>query len=266
MVDACRRLAAHPAFQGFILAVIVVNALLIGVETSARAVARWGPLLQAANVTIQAIFVVEMLVRLAAYWPGLHRFFRDGWNVFDFAVVALSLLPQAGPFSTVVRLVRVLRVARILSVVPELRLIIGTMLRSIPSMGHVVALLSLVLYIYGVVGFYLFGQVDPEHWGSLGEAFLTLFQMLTLEGWVEIQAASLAALPFAWLYYTSFVVVAVFVVINLFIAVVLNNLERAKDEEQAEADRLNRRGDLLAQIERVKGELERLERDVRAKA
>ncbi len=263
MVLLCRRIAAHPAFQHFVLAVILVNAVVIGLETSAVAMARWAGLLHAANTVIQAVFVVEIVIRLAAFWPRLGRFFADGWNVFDFLVVAVSLLPQAGPFSTVVRLVRVLRVARLLSVVPELRLIIGTMLRSIPSMGHVIALLSLILYVYAVVGFHLFGRHDPGHWGSLSRAFLTLFQMLTLEGWVEIQAASMEALPLAWIYYASFVVVAVFVVINLFIAVVLNNLERAKDEEQAEADRKNRQGGLIERIERVKAELERLERDLR---
>ncbi|HEX7126158.1 MAG TPA: ion transporter [Thermodesulfobacteriota bacterium] len=264
MVELCRRIAEHPAFQHVILVVILVNAVVIGFETSPAVMARWGGFLLGLGTAIQALFVVEILVRLVAYWPRLGRFFTDGWNVFDFLVVAISLAPQAGPFSTVVRLARVLRVARLLSVVPELRLIIGTMLRSIPSMGHVIALLSLLLYIYAVVGFYLFGRHDPSHWGSLSQAFLTLFQMLTLEGWVEIQATSMEAVPLAWIYYASFVVVAVFVVINLFIAVVLNNLERAKDEEQAEADRKSPQGALIEQVERLKAELARLERDLRA--
>lgn len=114
------------------------------------------------------------------------------------------------------RLARLMRVTRLVSVFPELRLIIGTMLRSIPSMGHVIMLLSLLLYVYAVLGFYLFRDADAEHWGTLGAALLTLFQMLTLEGWVEVQDGVLSAMPWAWLYFGSFIFVGVFVVVNLF--------------------------------------------------
>ena len=147
-------------------------------------------------------------------------------------MVALSVLPVAGPFASVARLAHLLRVTRIVSAMPDLRLIVATMLRSIPSMGHVILLLGLLLYVYGVLGVNLFAEVDPAHWGSLGTALLTLFQMLTLEGWVEILGAVLPARPFAWLFFSSFIVVAVFVVINLFVAVVINNLERATAAEE----------------------------------
>jgi hypothetical protein len=129
-----------------------------------------------------------------------------------------------------------MRVTRLVSVFPELRLIVSTMLRSIPSMGHVIMMLALLLYVYAVLGLYMFREDDPEHWGTLGTALLTLFQMLTLEGWEEIQAAVLDAYPWAWVYFASFVFVAVFVVVNLFIAVVINNLESAKLEQQADED------------------------------
>jgi voltage-gated sodium channel len=264
MADLCRRVAASPSFQNAILGVILANAVLIGLETSAGVMARHGDLLHAANLVVQAVFVLEILIRLAAYWPGVARFFADGWNVFDFVVVAVSLLPAAGPVATVVRLVRVLRVARLVSALPDLRLIIGTMLRSIPSMGHVIVLLSLVLYIYAVLGYHLFGATQSAHFGNLGRAFLTLFQMLTLEGWAEVQATSLEYHRFAWIYYASFIIVAVFVVVNLFIAVVLNNLEKAREEEQASADRSSSHAELIARIEVLKIGLERLERDLRA--
>jgi len=202
-------------------------------------------------------------VRLLAYLPHPLRFFRDGWNLFDFSVAAVSLLPEAGSFATVARLARMLRVTRLVSIVPELRLIISTMLRSIPSMGHVILLLSLLLYVYGVLGFYLFHTHDPTHWGTLGKSVLTLFQILTLEGWVEIQQVVLRSRPWAWLYFASFVVVAVFVVINLFIAVVINNLEVAKAEHQAEQDRESPHQSLLAQVEELRAQLERFERRLR---
>ena len=259
-----RRIADNPRFQHFILGVIVVGAIVIGVETSATLTARYGAIIVAVETLIQTIFVAEIAIRVLGYWPRPAAFFRNGWNVFDFAVIAASLLPQAGAFAVVARLARLLRVTRLVSVFPELRLIIGTMVRSIPSMGHVIVLLSLLLYVYAVLGFHFFRDADPAHWDSLGAALLTLFQMLTLEGWVEIQAAVLEAYPLAWIYFSSFVFVAVFVVVNLFIAVVINNLETVKHEQQVDADRGSPHPGLLEAIETVRQRLEELEQRLRA--
>ena len=184
-------------------------------------------------------------------------------NVFDFLIVAASMLPEVGAFTTVARLARLMRITRLISVHPELRLIVSVMVRSITSMGHVVLLVCLLLYVYGILGYHLFGLHDPQHWGTLWRSLMTLFQMLTLEGCVEIQAASLQAVPWAWLYYTSYVIIAVFVVINLFIAVVLNNLEAAKTEHQAQADARNPEHSLLTRIDAMKQMLDELERDLR---
>ena len=263
MTNLARRVAEAYGFQNFILGVILVTAVIVGLETSDTLVEHYGGPFELADLVIQAIFVAEIVIRLVAHWPALGRFFRDGWNVFDLAVVAASLLPQAGAFAMVARLARLLRVTRLISAFPELRLIVSTMLRSIPSMGHILMMLGLLLYVYSVLGFYLFREHDPERWGTLGAALLTLSQMLTLEGWVEVQAAVLGELPFAWVYFLSFVFVAVFVVVNLFIAVVLNNLETAKTELQAAEDRRSPHHGLLAAIEEVKARLEELERDLR---
>jgi voltage-gated sodium channel len=225
---------------------------------------RFGPVLAATEIVIQAIFVAEIAIRVLAHWPRPAAFFRSGWNVFDFAVVAASLLPQAGPFTMVARLARLLRVTRLVSAFPELRLIIGTMVRSIPSMGHVIVLLSLLMYVYAVIGFHFFRTVDPAHWSSLGAALLTLFQMLTLEGWIDVQAAVLDAYPWAWVYFTSFVFVAVFVVVNLFIAVVLNNLESVKHEQRVDADRTHAQHAVLESIETLRVHLSELEEQLRA--
>jgi voltage-gated sodium channel len=264
MSEVTRRIADNPRFQQFILGVIVVGAIVVGVETSATLTARYRSIIVAVEVLIQTIFVAEIAIRLLAHWPRPVTFFRNGWNVFDFAVVAASLLPQAGPFAIVARLARLIRVTRLVSLFPELRLIIGTMLRSIPSMGHVIVLLSLLLYVYAVLGFHFYREADPAHWGSLGAALLTLFQMLTLEGWVEIQAAVLDTYPLAWIYFSSFVFVAVFVVVNLFIAVVINNLESVKHEQQVDVDRLSAHHGLLEAIETVRQRLDELEERLRA--
>jgi voltage-gated sodium channel len=264
VIEVARRITESFRFQQFILVVILVGAVVIGVETSATLTARFGGVIAALEMLIQAVFVTEIAIRVLAHWPRPAAFFRDGWNTFDFVVVTASLLPQGGPFAMVARLARLLRVTRLVSAFPELRLIIGTMVRSIPSMGHVIVLLTLLLYVYAVLGFHFFRQADPVHWGSLGAALLTLFQVLTLEGWVEVQAEVLDAQPWAWVYFSSFVFVAVFVVVNLFIAVVINNLESVKHEQQVDADRASAHHGLLEAIETMRHHLEELEERLRA--
>lgn len=266
LVALCQRIAASDRFQLGILGVILINALLVGLETSSELTARHGTLFAVANSLILAIFLAEIAIRIVAHGRDLGSFLRDGWNLFDVVVIALSLAPGVGAFATVARVARVLRVARLVSLTPKLRLIVGTMMRSIPSLTHVSLLLSLLLYIYAVIGVNVFGGHDPEHWGSLGQALLTLFQMLTLEGWVEIQAVSMKHFPHAWIYYGSFVIVAVFVVVNLFIAVVLNNLDEIREEDRQAALEQSERAQAAlspARFERhlatIRAELDRLE-------
>lgn len=220
-------------FHRAVIITIVANGVLLGLETSRGLVARWGPVFAALHLAISAFFVVEIALRLAASGRDLRRFLSDGWNLFDVVIVTASLLPQVGPLALVARLARLVRVARMVSILPELRLLVGTMLRSLGSLGHIVVLLGLIGYCYALVGVSLFRDVDPEHWGSLGRAGLTLFEVVTLEGWADLQAAVIREAPWAWVYFASFIVLAVFVVINLFIAVVVNNLEKTKAEVES---------------------------------
>jgi voltage-gated sodium channel len=259
MIVLARRIANSRLFQAFIIGVIVVNAVLVGLETSPELVDRYGALFELLNRVIVTVFIVELTIRIVSYLPRVHRFFRDGWNVFDFVIVALSLLPAGGSFATVARLARLLRVLRIVSVFPELRLIVGTMLRSLGSMGSVIILLSLVVYVYAVLGYHLFSAIDAAHWGDLGLSVRTLFEVLTLEGWLELQAAVLPAAPMAWLFFASYVLLAVFIVVNLFIAVVLNNLENVKAEHAAEALEGGDDAELLRQVEELRSHLGDLE-------
>lgn len=253
--DRCGRLAAHRYFHASVLAVIVLNAAAIGLETSGIQTTSYREAFTWIGWVAQGVFVVEIAIRVLAHWPRPARFFRDGWNLFDFGIVAVALLPQAGTFATVARVARLLRVARLISAFPELRLIVSTMLRSIPSMAHVLLLLGLLLYVYGVLGSQLFRDEDPDRWSTLGRALLTLFQILTLEGWVDIQARVLDAHPWAWMYFASFVILAVFVVINLFIAIVIKNLEDAKQEEEGVTPETK----LAAVVEQLNARLERFE-------
>jgi voltage-gated sodium channel len=259
MIGLARRLANDRLFQAFVVVVILLNAVLVGLETDPELVTRYEPLFEVLNRAIIAVFVIELAIRLVAYLPRPHRFFADGWNVFDFVIVGLSVLPFGGSFANVARLARLLRVLRLVSVFPELRLIVGTMLRSLSSMTSVILLLALVLYVYAVLGYHLFSTIDPAHWGDLGLSARTLFEVLTLEGWLELQAAVLTAVPGAWLFFGSYVLVAVFIVVNLFIAVILNNLESVKAEQAAEALEGGDDAELLQRIDGLRSQLGDLE-------
>lgn len=213
------------------IGLIIFNGVLIGLETSHDAVTAYGNWLHLGNDLILAVFIIEAALKLIAVAPRFSLYFGNGWNLFDFSIVVLSLVPSTGEFALVARLVRVLRVLRLVSTVPQLRLIVATLVRSIPSMGHVIMLMSIIFYIYAVTGFHLFHEHDAEHWGTLGSSLLTLFGIVTLEGWIEVMATAMEAHAWAWIYFVSFVLIGTFVVLNLFIAVVINNLEASKVAE-----------------------------------
>lgn len=148
----------------------------------------------------------------------------------------------------VARLARLLRVLRLISTIPELRLIVATLMRSIPSMGHVMLLMSIIFYIYSIAGYHLFHMHDPQHWGSLGISLLTLFRVVTLEDWTDVMYIAMEAYDWAWLYFVSFVILGTFVIINLFIAVVINNLEQAKAKQLEELRKPVSRDELLDEL------------------
>jgi voltage-gated sodium channel len=263
VVELCRKTVNSEWFHRAVLALILFNAAVMGLETWPGLRNGWAPTFHVANLVAQALFCGELAIRLAAHGRRPWDFFRNGWNVFDFTVVALSLLPAAGAVATLARLARVLRAGRLISGIPELRLIIGTMLRSIPSMGHVTLLLGLLMYVFGVIGCHLFAGVDPDHWGNLGRAAQTLFIIITLEGWVDIMQKSMTVSSWAWVYYLSFIVLGVFVVINLFIAVVINNLEKVREEESDAASKPEI-DDAAAELRRLSARVEELTRTVAA--
>jgi len=247
-------------FEPFMIGLILFNAVLIGLETSHDVVEHYGQLLHLGNDIILWIFVLEAVLKITAVAPRLGLYFGNGWSLFDFTIVVLSFLPSTEEFALVARLVRILRVLRLVSAVPQLRLIVATLVRSIPSMGHVILLMSIIFYIYAVTGFHLFHEHDAEHWGTLGAALLTLFQMVTLEGWVDVMDTAMEALPWAWVYFVTFVLIGTFVMLNLFIAVVINNLDASKAAELEELrdpvtheevlDELRRTRDALAELQR----------------
>ena len=230
MQALCQRIVESRYFNPFIIGLIIFNAIVIGAETSASFYERFHVWVGVVNNLILAVFVAEAAIKIIAVWPKPGRYFGDAWNVFDFSIVVLSFIPATGSLAMLARLLRLLRVLRLISAIPELRLIVSTLIRSLPSMGHVLLLMSIIFYIYAVLGFHLFNEHDPTHWGNLGLSLLTLFRIVTLEDWTDVMYQAMVLHPMAWLYFVSFVIVGTFVIINLFIAVVLNNLEEAKQE------------------------------------
>lgn len=215
-------------FQRFILAVIIINAVTLGLETSTSIYANFGPLLGAIDKIALSIFCVELILKLVVYRS---RFFLTGWNNFDLLIVIIALLPAFGPFS-VLRALRVIRVFRVFSVLPGLRRIVGGLLNALPGMGAIVMVMTLVFYVGGVLATNLFKEAFPEWFGSLGRSLYTLFQIMTLESWsMGIVRPVMTEYPWAWAFFVPFIICSTFTVLNLFIAVLVNSLQSVHDLE-----------------------------------
>ena len=270
-VPALSRLVHSKWFEGFIFTVIILNAIVLGLETYGSIVDRYGDTLYLLNEIFLGIFIVEILLRIAAYGSRPWNYFRSGWNVFDFVAVFAVFIPGVRENATLLRLVRLLRVVRVVSVLPDLRVLISGMLRAIPPIASMAALAVLLIFIYGMIGWKIFGEEIPERWGDIGEAMLTLFTVLTLEGWNEILFAGQEVTQFAWVFFVSFVLIASFLLINILIAIIINAVEDAREAERAEeaeerlqlieeggeaADPLQNALDRLAELKSWIGEVE----------
>jgi voltage-gated sodium channel len=231
--ERAAQIVASPRFQAAVVAVIGFNALILGLETYDAVDEEIGGLLRVANGVCLGLFVVELAIRIAAYGSRPQRFFADGWNVFDFVVIGAAFVPGLRENATVLRLVRLLRVVRIIGVLPDVRILLRGMVRSLPPIASMGALAVLLIYLYGMVGWLLFGAEDPEQWGDLGQAMLSLFVMLTLEDWPSYLRAGMEIHPWSWIYFVSYVLVAGFLLINVLIGIVINAMESARREERA---------------------------------
>ena len=180
-----------PPTQTVVIALILVNAVTLGLETSEAIMARWGAVVNTIDQAILAVFVVEIGLRLAV-WRG--SFFRDPWSVFDFVVVGIALIPATGPLA-VLRALRVLRVLRLISAVPSMRRVAGGLLAAIPGLGSVIGIIAVILYVFAVIATKLFAEHFPQWFGTLGESSYTLFQIMTLEGWGDIARSVMAVYP-----------------------------------------------------------------------
>jgi len=256
-------------FGRFILTLILINAVLLGMETSASLMAQYGPILLGLDKLLLGVFVVEILLRIYAYRGA---FFKDPWSLFDLAVVAIALIPASGPLS-VLRSLRVLRVLRVLSMVPSMKRVVSALLGSLPGLASIAMVLVLIYYVFAVIATKIFGSAFPEWFGSIGASFYTLFQVMTLESWsMGISRPVMEVYPYAWVFFVPFILVATFTMLNLFIAIIVNTMQtfteeehalaRAQDKQAQEQEQLQMHEELKA----IRQELQQLQTLIRSSA
>jgi voltage-gated sodium channel len=227
--DKLYQLVEHPRFKGSIMGLIALSAVLLGLETARDLPAGVEAALVVLNQLILAVFVIEIVLRIA-----VHRlsFFRDSWSLFDFAIVVAALVAPTGPFQ-VVRSLRILRAFRLVSSVPSLRRVVEGLFGAVPGIASVLFLLLLVLYIAAVMATMLFRDVAPEFFGHLGVSLFSLFQIMTLEGWSDIAQEVMAVYEWSWMYFIGYILVATFLVLNLVIGVVVSSIQSRIEAESA---------------------------------
>jgi voltage-gated sodium channel len=203
VASRCAQIADSARFQGFIFAIILVNAVALGLQTFGGLEADAGTLLRAVNEVCVGIFVLELAIRIAAFGRRPLDFFRDGWNVFDFVVITAAFVPGVRESTTLLRIARLLRVVRIVTVLPEFRILVRGMARSLPPIGSLAVLGLLLMYVYGMLGWILFHEHDPENWGNLADSMLTLFVIMTLENWPEYLDAAQELHSWSWVFLVS---------------------------------------------------------------
>ena len=246
--------------QATVVTLIIINAVILGLETSETAMARWGHVLIPADKTILAVFVVEIALKVFARgW----RFFRNGWDVFDFVVVGIALVPAAGPLA-VLRALRVLRVLRLLSMVPQLRFVVDALLKAIPGISSIFALMGILFYVFAVIATSLFGSSFDEWFGTIPASLYSLFQIMTLESWsMGIVRPVMEEYPYAWVFFVPFILIATFTMLNLFIGIIVDTMQTMHDAGMEEGkDFLE---EALGQEEsRIREEIDGLRREMQA--
>lgn len=245
----------HPAVRYGIIGVILFNAVILGLETSGTMMVRAGDLLVLLDRLCLAIFVAELGAKLFARRLG---FFADGWNIFDFVIIGIALVP-AGQGFAVLRVLRILRVLRVISVTPRLRRVVEGFITALPGMGSVFLLMGIIFYVASVMATKLFGATFPDWFGTMGRSGYTLFQIMTLESWsMGIVRPVMEVHDWAWAFFVPFILVTTFAVVNLLVGLIVNSMQAAHgEEEHAMTDAY--RDEVLARLKAIEARLERRE-------
>lgn len=259
------RLAALVDSDRFNLAisgVIIVNAIVLGLETFPAIMESQESTLVLLNEICYGIFVVELVLRLASYGRRPQDFFTSPWKVFDFIIIGGVLIPAVRDQAQLLRLLRLLRIVRLVRFLPDARVLLLTVVKSIPSMVSMIVLTVLLIFLYGMIGWTMFGEALPETWGTISRAMLTLFILLTLENFPTYLDEARTVTPWAVVFFVSYVLVAAFVVFNLLIGIVIASMEKAREQE-AELDRTQEDSELLGRIDALQASLTELQADIR---
>jgi len=222
-------LRENKIFETFVILVIIISALLIGAKTypiSSTA----HKAIQLMDIAVTVLFLIEIIIRMIAE-RSLKRFFSQGWNIFDFIIVVASLIPvDQGEAVLLGRLLRIFRVLRLISIIPELRILLGAFLTAIPRMGYVSLLMFIIFYIYAAMGSIFFANINPELWNNISIAMLTLFRIATFEDWTDVMYETMDVYPLSWIYYLSFIFIVAFVFLNMMIGIVLETLQKEHEK------------------------------------
>ena len=268
MLAKLQKIVDDPHTERVIMALIIANAVILGMQTYPRMMDAIGPLLEILDRIILAVFVIEITARIIVHrWA----FFRDPWSLFDFIVVAIALVPATDNF-TVLRALRVLRVLRLVTAVPTLRRVVAGFFASLPGMGAIGFLIGLLYYVFAIIAIRLFGADNPELFGTLGKSLYTLFTVMTLEGWTnDVAKPVMEHHPWAWIFFVTYIVLTTFMVLNLFIGVVVNAMQAEALKEEAAEREVERviiheeAAPILAEVKRLSSELAALRKDLAAK-
>lgn len=221
-------------FEFIVISIIIFSALITGAKTydigsTMANVVAW------LDMLITVFFLIEILIRLASE-PRFFDFFKKGWNIFDFIIVTASLLPVDGNDTVLLaRLLRIFRVLRLVSVIPELRILIGALIKAMPRMGYIVLLMFIIFYIYAAIGSFMFENINPILWGNISISMLTLFRVATFEDWTDVMYETMAEYPLSWIFYLSFIFLTAFVFLNMMIGVILDVMQREHEEYYRES-------------------------------
>ncbi|MEW8024540.1 MAG: ion transporter [Candidatus Thiodiazotropha sp.] len=258
--DRFEQLRSNKLFETFVILVIVISALMIGAKTYPIPAAA-AQVLRIMDVGITLFFLTEIIIRMVAE-KNLKTFFSKGWNIFDFLIVTASLVPVDDSEAALLgRLLRVFRVLRLVSIIPELRILMNAFVTAIPRMGYVSLLMFIIFYIYAAMGSMFFSEINRELWGNITIAMLTLFRIATFEDWTDVMYETMAVHPLSWSFYLSFIFIVAFVFLNMMIGIVLETLQReheqfARDSGEGEAGEVHR---INARTEEMEQRLIRME-------
>ncbi len=231
--DRFVQLRGNKMFEMLVIAIIILSAMMIGVSTY-DIDPQWLAVLRVLDIAVTVFFLIEILIRMAAE-ERVRDFFRNAWNVFDFLIVTASLIPiDESELVLLARLLRIFRVLRLVSIIPELRILMDALLKAIPRIGYVALLMFIIFYIYAAIGSFLFEKINPVLWGDISIALLTLFRVATFEDWTDVMYETMMVYPYSWAFYLTFIFLTAFVFLNMMIGVVLDVMQKEHEKYDQE--------------------------------